>query len=568
MRAFDKFEQMSEKEREQHFLNLKRMLARSGQNPRTPSELHRLIKVVHGINLPTTATTEDADPPFEFFANTFFHWDAHIAAIASRGGGKTFMVAESVKAKGQFQPGIRMRHAAATRTQADVAKEYLDNALEDPVYGGLIDRRKTTKSSAVWHNGSKYAIVTGSKKGVSGQHVPSLFLDEVEFMDQATLNQSFGVPVSEIGLPPQWCAVSTRQNSTGGMAWLYDTKRRGVVDNGKKGTVRFYRWTLFETMQPCQTCIAIDQEPYGTDEARQNVCPLWAYCHGERAKKASGWLTLSEAIDKIAPLSLDEIETQYLSERPLTKGRVLYNFNEEGNYPIKGNISDYRYNPLRPYIIGYDPSEGQVAFFVFLQMDDLGNWHAFDELRLDPCSDPGEAKEELFKYLMDNRMAAPENIIVDPRRSDAIRIMRRGIPTGTGMDRSYPGTQQAPIKILASGHRSDLIIPTLQILRSWIQNGAGRRRFFVNKDKCPFLLRAIKYHGYKLDPKTGEPTPVPSNNFKDEIDALRYAFIWIDHVYGRSDQYQGVIFVDTTTDATQIRAIEQARQMTDHDVEI
>jgi hypothetical protein len=165
-------------------------------------------------------------------------------------------------------------------------------------------------------------------------------------------------------------------------------------------------------------------------------------------------------------------------------------------------------------------------------------------------------------------MAAPEHIIVDPRRTDVISIMLRGIKNGSGLDRSFLGTVPAPIKTLASGQRSDLIIPTLQILRAWILNGAGRRRFFVNPQECPGLIRAIKYHGYKLDPKTGEPTPKPSENYKDEIDALRYAFIWIDHVYGRPDAYRGVLFIDTNVDEAKQRAVELATQLGDRDVKL
>lgn len=835
---------------------VRRCLLAHTDGPRTKAELHKYMQVLHGINIPTTATTPDADSPMDFFWALYSHEHPYIAAIASRGGGKTFLVSESVPIKMQYQKRISIRHAAATRTQSEVAMSYLQSTLEKSWYNEVYDRKATSSTKARWFNGSEYKIITGTKKGVcisgessiitdqgsmpikdvvggkkkvnvlswnwktdslewkpivgwhnngpetnyirvrlkyegvsvmpsmtpnhevylidgtkkvagelqigdqvamlqpsmtpemeqvflgtmlgdatidksgrlsfahgqsqtafftwktevfagwgatvrdwvrgygttcnyvrfrtnlmtmgarkewyperkkvipagvldkltelglavwfmddgsfsdseahlytsgfsveeneacvewfkskgfscvldirrgnpeirfhasakrkllevlspyltwsreagkvwvadkiaattdkvvignavvgvepitlktsnkyditvednhnfflacgmlvsnSGQHPNVQILDETEFWDIPSLNQSFAVPVSEGGRPKLWCAVSTRQSATGGMAWL--------SDNAEEKGIKFFRWTIFETMQPCQTCIAIDAHPHGTDEQRQKTCILWKYCHGTRARKASGWLTLQEVQDNLRVLTEDEIETQYLSERPLTRGRVLFNFVED-KYAPEGNLSRMVFDKSRPYLISLDPAEGQMAFFIFWQMDDEGVWNAVAELCIEECSSDIQAKERLYEFIVDNNWHMPEALVIDPHRTDTVMTFQSGSQVGEGAGFAWPMATTPDIK-WKEGARFDDITVTLNLVRRYIRSGFGVY-LAINPDTCPILLKAVKYHGYKLNPTTGDPTSVPATAFKDPIDCMRYGIMFIEQVY-------------------------------------
>jgi len=500
---------------------VRRHLLAHSDGPKTKAELHKYMQILHGINIPTTATTPDADAPMDFFWALYSRENPYIAAIASRSGGKTFLVSQAVPISMQFNKRSSIRHAASTKVQSEVAMAYLQDTLERPWYNDVYDRKATSSTKARWFNGSEYRIITGSKKGVSGQHPETLILDETEFWDIPSLNQSFAVPVGREGRPKLWCAVSTRQSATGGMAWL--------SDNADAKGIKFFRWTIFETMQPCETCVATDAHPYGTDEQRQSACPLWKYCHGTRAKKASGWLTRQEVIESLQVLSDDEIETQYLSERPLTRGRVLFNFVED-KYAPEGNLSRMTMDMTRPYIISMDPAEGQMAFMVFWQMDDEGVWNAVAELCIEECSSDIQAKEKLYEFISTRRWHMPEAIVVDPHRTDTVNTFMAGSPNGEGAGFAWPMTTTPDIK-WQDGARFDDLTVTLNLVRRYIRSGMGTV-LAVNPDTCPQLLKAIKYHGYKLNATTGDPTTVPSSQFKDPIDAMRYGVMYIEQKYG------------------------------------
>lgn len=537
MRNLDRILQLEDTQREALITSAKRHMLKNGEGPKTITELHQCIQALFGVSIPTTATTEDVESPLEFMWAMYSHKYPLITAIGPRDGGKTFMVSKiGAPLKGAFQPNMKMAHTASVLAQTEVALNYLKESCEDPVISTTMNLEDSTTKHIRWFNGAEYKVLTGNARGVSGQHPPCLILDETEFMDISTLEQAFGVPSPRYGYDPLFCAVSTRQSAAGGAAWL--------AEHADEKGIKVFRWTIFETMQPCITCIAKDAHPNGTDADRTEVCKLWNYCHGERAKKSTGWLPLRHVLSKVRPLTKEALETQYLCERPLTEGRVLYNFLEDVAWP-DGNLSTRHLDPTRPYIIGHDPSEGKIAYFVFLQMDRQGVWHAVGELEIPKCPDQTVAKEKLYTYLIQNGFPMPDHIISDPHRPDAISIMRKGTENGEGAGRCFPMTVPAPIAHTSMG-KGDMLRPTLMLLRGYIHNGFNHRSFAVNPSMCPKLMEAIKFHGYVI--KNGEITDKPSENFKDYIDALRYAFMWVDKMYGRPNYTRIPALIPTTSD--------------------
>lgn len=479
--------------------------------PRNAEELHTMVRVVYGINIPKTATHPDYNAPFEYFAKIWFSRVEDAVALAARGGGKTLLTSIFADASAGCFPGLDIVHAGGTQVQAQVASGYLEDFYGRPP----LDERFSGRPAAFtarYRNRSKWKIVTGSMKGVSGQHPAILTLDEIEFWDIEAITQTFEVPVNKNGYKRRWLAFSTRQRSYGAMNWL--------VDEAPKRGFHFYQWTTFEMMRPCQTCIAIDQEPHGNDDTRTRACVLWKACKGERARKASGWLTLQEAQKKCIRLGGPEgreWQTQGLCNRPSSHGLVLHNF--EKVYGPSGNYTKWTYMPELPWYAVHDPSEGKKSVILFIQEYD-GKTYIFDELVDPQCADVTQAKKDFWEHC--NRMGYkdPEVVVVDPHRTDAVATWKQGSKSGVGILKKYNADTPDISEKTGTGQ---LLRDTVEILRRHICDGSQIRRLAINPDYCPYLNRAISEYHYPTDSVTNEITSdTPDKAYSDEIDPMRY----------------------------------------------
>jgi hypothetical protein len=410
----------------------------------------------------------------------------------------------------RFFPKLDIVHAGGTQVQAQVASGYLEEFHgQPPLDEGFMG--KPAAFTARYRNRSKWKIVTGSMKGVSGQHPAILTLDEIEFWDIEAITQTFEVPVNKNGYKRRWLAFSTRQRSYGAMNWL--------VDEAPKRGFRFYQWTAFEMMRPCRTCVALDQEPHGNDDARSKACILWKACKGERARKASGWLSLKEAQQKCIRLGGPdgrEWQTQGLCQRPSSHGLVLHNF--EKVYGPGGNYSRWTYIKELPWYAVHDPAEGKKSVILFVQ-DYEGKSYIFDELVDQQCADVTQAKKDFWEHCERMGYSEPDIVVVDPHRTDAVATWKQGSKSGVGILKKY----NADTPDISEKGTGQLLRDTLELTRRHICDGNYVRRIFINPDYCPFLDRAISEYHYPTDNVTNEITSeTPDKAYSDEIDPVRY----------------------------------------------
>lgn len=511
-----------EMERREEIMKVARQVALS-EPPRNPTELWHAIRLLFGYKIPLTSTHEDFNAPYEWFSKVFFGKVEDSVALASRGGGKTLQASILMTLSSIWRPNYDAVHAGGTQVQAQVASAYLADFYNKPHLKGEFES-KPAKFSSNWKNQSSWRIVTGSMKGVSGQHPNILTLDEIEFWEIEALTQTFEVPIHKNDYKRIWTAFSTRQRSYGAMNWL--------VDEAPKRGFAFYQWSVFEMMEPCITCEAIDKEPYGNDEARECVCPLWEACRGERAKKATGWLPLVEARKKCIRLGGPrgrEWQTQGLCNRPSSHGLVLHNF--EHSYKPEGNYTKWTYVPDLPWYAVHDPSEGKKSVIYFLQRYD-GMTFVFDEL-VDPlCPDVTKAKQDFYDHCLRMGYPDPAVIVVDPHRTDAVATWKVGSKSGTGIMHKY--NADVPDISETSGV-TQLLNKTLELLRQSICDGGNTRRLFVNPDYCPHAIRATKEYHYPTDPVTNEiMSDTPDKAYSDEIDPLRYWEMYVITKLGKS----------------------------------
>jgi hypothetical protein len=214
--------------------------------PRNSEELWNYVKAVYGKELAYTATDPEFNSPFEYFCKMWFSKEEKVVALASRGGGKTDLASIFINMAGTLRPNYEIVHAAGTKVQASVLADYIQNFYQDPVLKPYFDGIPA-RESFKWRNYARAKVATGTMRGVSGQHSNIITLDEIEFWKPEDIQQTLEVPVAKNGYQRGWAAFSTRQRNYGGMAWL--------VDNAFKRGIAVFKWSAFETMQPCKRCL-------------------------------------------------------------------------------------------------------------------------------------------------------------------------------------------------------------------------------------------------------------------------------------------------------------------------
>lgn len=297
-------------------------------------------------------------------------------------------------------------------------------------------------------------------------------------------------------------------NSFGAANWLGDHAAEKGVD--------LYRWTAFETMQRCRSCIAIDQHPNGTDDERQSVCNLYEDCLGKRGIKSSGWVPREEVCKIKKSLSKAAWRVQGVCDKPSSSGLVLSNFDHE--YRIDGgNYTHFAYQPHLPLYVTHDPAEGKKSCLFFIQLHE-GNVYVFDEIIQPECPNTSTTKKAFYEHCRKMGYADPVVIVVDPRKTDAMADWSTGTPSGEGLGKRYKAV--GPPTDNARG--GQLIAQTIEFLRKQIQDGDGIRRFFVNPKTCPGLVKALREYHYPTDMNNVITSDTPDKEYSDEIDPIRY----------------------------------------------
>lgn len=426
----------------------------------------------------------------------------------------SFPAAILTQLKCMYRPGYEAVLAAAERKQAQVSQKYLAKFYRNPELKASF-AKKPGETKAEWKNGSSWAIVTGSTSGVSGQHPAQLCLDEIEFWEVEAIEQAFSCAKSHGDYPANLQMFSTRQRSYGCSNYLTNK-----IESGDKN-IKLYKWTIFEAMRRCPTCLCV--KGGNVINQPEKTCILWEDCKGLRATKSSGIYTREEICAIKEQVSEGVWQTQYLCLRPSSHGLVLYNFGHEEISPqemTKGNYCAWEYDPALPYFICHDPAEGQKSVCTFFQVYN-GKIFVFDELVDPECFSVTKVKNDVYERIMERGYGMPMKVIVDPHRTDAGKEWMTGTLTGEGQNRKF----SVEYPSMENGYNEIEI--GLELLRTFISDGSGRRRFFINKAKCPQLINAIREHHYK----TGKDNilndnAAPSNAYKDEVDTFRYLVIW------------------------------------------
>lgn len=298
-----------------------------------------------------------------------------------------------------------------------------------------------------------------------------------------------------------------------------------AAESGTK-KIKLFQWSIFESMEACVTCRALDKHPHGgspgVEEARHEACPLWKWCRGELNRKSTGWMKLDQVIDTVATMNEASIETQILCLRPSTHGVVLHNFRHEhatATERSKGNYFAWTHQKDMPFYVWIDPAETKKGCALFVQIHN-GRIFAFDEIVDDSGPTTEDLKEAVHKKCREGGYGEPKRVVLDPRRTDTKKIWVSGTLEGIGKDHCF----NAAFPNIKNG--MDDIEAGLDLVRTYILNGVGERRFFVNPIACPKHVEAITNNMYKVDKNNQIHQNTKQNEkWKDEIDTIRYGII-------------------------------------------
>jgi hypothetical protein len=249
-------------------------------------------------------------------------------------------------------------------------------------------------------------------------------------------------------------------------------------------------------------------------------CVLWEDCHGKRGIKATGWIPREDVCKMKKTLSKQQWRVQGLCNRPSSEGLVVSNFEHE--YAPNGNYTRWVYTPELDWYAVHDPAEGKKSVIYFIQIDDDGRDHVFDELIQPNCPDVTTAKVAFYEQCVAKGYADPLKIIIDPHRTDAVATWKFGTYTGEAMLHKY-NAETPSIKDKDGGQ---LLFKTIETLRKAVQDGSGYRTLFINPIMCPGAVRGIKEYHYPTDSNNIITSDTPDKAWSDEVDPLRYWVMW------------------------------------------
>lgn len=493
--------------------------------PRTPEEHYDYVRSIYGLNIPTQTCFEDTISPFEFYHALVAATHQELVVVAPRGGSKTFYTALASVTRASTCPGTVIKHTAAEEQQRRAMSTYIETLAQNDLIAQSLTRAPQISNNR-WRNKSSWGIQLASAKGISGSRPHLLTLDEVEFMKTSTLEQSLANAIpyvsTNITLNPVWAAFSTRQSVSGAMYWL-------VSETIKRGFTYMY-WTVFETMQPCRTCQAIDEAPYGSDKTRSAICNLWEDCLGIAARKSNGWVPREMVMAQKRKQTAEGWRTQFMCKEPGGGGRVLDNFlvadESEG-----GNLTKRRYDyaqeeKLRRIYLLIDPAEGNTAVAYFAQIQRIGEEEdlvVFDMVIVENCATVSSLKNAVWNRIVE--MAYPiEHIrcIIDPHRTDAMREFRAGNELSPGLQHSFK-VLPVSMKIKDGGQN---INTTMNFLKTLICTAVGRRTLKLNSHFCRAAILPIQNYAYKTDVTGRRVSTNPEKLLSDYIDPLRYGSMY------------------------------------------
>ncbi len=201
------------------------------------------------------------------------------------------------------------------------------------------------KTSAKYKHGPEVAMLAAALTSVKGDHIPSLFLDEVDEITDEIREAAYGMAMELHGIRSSIVMTSTWNRVGGPMSRVMETAR-------KKGN-------------PCHTFCAFDVLERCPD-ARSGIklehcpsCPIVQWCHADigddplrrpKAKRSSGHYSIDGLIQKVELMSQRGFESDFLCLEPMAAGAWFSQFSKARH--VSRNAEYVRDRPFHVSIDG------------------------------------------------------------------------------------------------------------------------------------------------------------------------------------------------------------------------
>ncbi|TVQ53436.1 MAG: hypothetical protein EA377_07945 [Phycisphaerales bacterium] len=280
--------------------------------PRSANQLHGYVRSVLGFSMPRHPIVRGHTAPFAYLEHAYFErcTPRDCLVWANRGGGKTQLGAIATLLDLLFKPGIQIRILGGSLEQSSKMYRYLKRLLESELFHDLIAGNLTERGVELL-NGSRVEVLAQSERAVRGQRVHKLRCDEVELFE-----------------PEIWDAAQlvTRSGTCGetfvaGAIETLSTMHRpfglmqSLLDRARAQNRRVFRWSVLDTLERCPP-----QRPCES-------CLLWHECGG-RAKRASGFIAIDDAIQQKRRVDESTWASEMLCDRPRRDENVFPEFDE------------------------------------------------------------------------------------------------------------------------------------------------------------------------------------------------------------------------------------------------
>lgn len=329
---------------------------------RNKEALWQWIDLNLGIKIPRVKVCKDHDAPFDFVCDIMFGDVKFAVVLANRSGGKTENFAILDTLLSFYYAGVEIATVGAIKFQAEKCYKYFKEfSAKFPFNVNLADR---TMHKTNMKNGSEVQVLTGTMSGVNSPHPQILFVDEIDLMAWAILQQALSMPQSKNGVPSITVLTSTRKFAGGAMQRLMD-------EAPKKG-YKVYQWCIWETIKK------LPDDPKRIEEIK-NV-------FGEELPngivRANGYYDWQDAINKkMSPMEVETWEVEWLCKRPGLEG-VIYG----SSYSDDNNLITEDWTPVGKdgYIVlledfGFGMGHPDVVLFMWIPLT-MDRAIIFDEL--------------------------------------------------------------------------------------------------------------------------------------------------------------------------------------------
>lgn len=571
------------------------------------AHLSAWIKKFTGVELPDGIVCDDeihADPtnssPMDFVWEVYHKaidgtdWDfERVLAYASRDSYKTlsFSILEILA---MFHMRRSVAHMAAQEDQAQKCAQYVDGFLNKPFFRDYVSGNNKRTLEVCWYETidrsvrypwkvfeallkkgevdekafvqKKYYvhIIVATMRGANSEHVPMLFLDELDLAPEKPYREALSIPCpTEDGKPPIILMTSTRKFGFGLV--------QKEIDDAAETGLKIRHWNLIDVTRPCPPERHLPEEPkqnlfYNTESLRviqepdydmlspeeQNRwfkaegyagctknCSLFASCRGRLATKQKSKAKQLKDVREVANTfkrrakDPEYAKAQLLCWKPGNIGLIYPLLSPEQHMRTPAQMAEmisgdvYSDETPKSQLVDVMKAAG-VKFFAGM---DFGYSHAFAVIlgalwgnTLYVIEVISVTEMELGQRLdLCNRLIKPYDplIFADPENpSDISSFRRAGYRMASFKKDVLEGISAVRAKIM----------PTL--------NAVPEVYFLAGDPGCELLFNRMRQYHWMID-QAGKPTDQPDDTDDDECDAMRYLCqIFVKKIYKRAPQRQ------------------------------